>query len=211
MRPHRWQPTRLPRPWDSPGKNTGVGCHFLLQCMKVKSESEAQVGVNQQRMCSCSSRRGKRCGSLTVSHSSVSNPPALKPSKQPPFLQQKPACLLALSLRTSTLYPQLACQRGRPCPSAFHIIHTHCSTFSVLGSCSCTWHSHQASGIALPLPLEMPHPRISLCPSQGRASVGPKCMSWAGHPAVLLTSWPGLKSCQLWAIRNRGEDGEVSG
>ena len=38
--PHRWQPTRLPCPWDSPGKNTGVGCHFLLQCMKVKSESE---------------------------------------------------------------------------------------------------------------------------------------------------------------------------
>ena len=34
------QPTRLPRPWDSPGKDTGVGCHFLLQCMKVKSESE---------------------------------------------------------------------------------------------------------------------------------------------------------------------------
>ena len=34
------QPTRLLRPWDSPGKNTGVGCHFLLQCMKVKSESE---------------------------------------------------------------------------------------------------------------------------------------------------------------------------
>ena len=40
VRPHRWQPTRLPYPWDSPGKNTGVGCHFLLQCMKVKSESE---------------------------------------------------------------------------------------------------------------------------------------------------------------------------
>ena len=40
VRPHRWQPTRLPRPWDSPGKNTGVGCHCLLQCMKVKSESE---------------------------------------------------------------------------------------------------------------------------------------------------------------------------
>ena len=38
--PHRQQPTRLPCPWDSPGKNTGVGCHFLLQCMKVKSESE---------------------------------------------------------------------------------------------------------------------------------------------------------------------------
>ena len=40
VQPHRRQPTRLPRPWDSPGKNTWVGCHFLLQCMKVKSESE---------------------------------------------------------------------------------------------------------------------------------------------------------------------------
>ena len=41
VRPRRRQPTRLPRPWDSPSKNTGVGCHFLLQCMKVKCESEA--------------------------------------------------------------------------------------------------------------------------------------------------------------------------
>ena len=40
MQLHRWQPTRLPRPWDPPGKNTGVGCHFLLQCMKVKSASK---------------------------------------------------------------------------------------------------------------------------------------------------------------------------
>ena len=40
VRPHRRQPTDLPHPWDSLGKNTGVGCHFLLQCMKVKSESE---------------------------------------------------------------------------------------------------------------------------------------------------------------------------
>ena len=40
VRPHKRQPTRLSRPWDSPGKNTGVGFHFLLQCMKVKSESE---------------------------------------------------------------------------------------------------------------------------------------------------------------------------
>ena len=40
VHPHRRQPIRLPRPWDSPGKNTGVGCHFLLQCMKVKSGSE---------------------------------------------------------------------------------------------------------------------------------------------------------------------------
>ena len=41
VRPQRRQPTRLLHPWDSPGKNTGVGCHFLLQCIKVKSEREA--------------------------------------------------------------------------------------------------------------------------------------------------------------------------
>ena len=40
VRPHRWQPTRLAHPWDSPGKNTGVGYHFLFQCMKVKRESQ---------------------------------------------------------------------------------------------------------------------------------------------------------------------------
>ena len=43
VRPHSQQPTRLPRPWDSPGKNTGVGCHFLLQCMKVKVKSLSRV------------------------------------------------------------------------------------------------------------------------------------------------------------------------
>ena len=40
VQPHRQQPTRLPHLWDSPGKKTGVGCHFLLQRMKVKSQSE---------------------------------------------------------------------------------------------------------------------------------------------------------------------------
>ena len=40
VQPHRRQPIMLPHPWDSPSKNIGVGCHFLLQCMKVKSESE---------------------------------------------------------------------------------------------------------------------------------------------------------------------------
>ena len=40
VQPYRWQPSGLPRPWDSPGKNTGVGFHFLLRCMKVKRESE---------------------------------------------------------------------------------------------------------------------------------------------------------------------------
>ena len=55
VRPHRRQPTRLPRPWDSPGKNTGVGCHFLLQRMKMKSESEvAQSCLNPHDPMDCS-------------------------------------------------------------------------------------------------------------------------------------------------------------
>ena len=55
VRPHRRQPTRLRRPWDSPGKNTGVGCHFLLQCMKVKSQSEvAQSGPTLSDPMDCS-------------------------------------------------------------------------------------------------------------------------------------------------------------
>ena len=52
---HRRQPTRLPCPWDSPGKNTGVGCHYLLQCMKVKSESEvAQSWLTLSSSMDCS-------------------------------------------------------------------------------------------------------------------------------------------------------------
>ena len=48
VRPHRRQPTRLPCPWNSPGKNTGVGFHFLLQCMKVKSESEVTCAPHER-------------------------------------------------------------------------------------------------------------------------------------------------------------------
>ena len=55
VRPHRRQPTRLWRPWDSPGKNTGVGCHFLLQCLKVKSESKvAQLYLTLHNPMDCS-------------------------------------------------------------------------------------------------------------------------------------------------------------
>ena len=55
VRPHRRLPTRLPHPWDSPGKNTGVGCHFLLQGRKVKSESEvAQSGPTPSDPMDCS-------------------------------------------------------------------------------------------------------------------------------------------------------------
>ena len=63
VRPHRRKPTRLPRPWDSPGKNTGVGCHFLLQCMKVKSESEvAQLSPTLRDPMDCSLPGFSVCG-----------------------------------------------------------------------------------------------------------------------------------------------------
>ena len=63
VRPHRWQPTRLPHPWDSPGKNTGVGCHFLLQCMKAKSESEvAQSCPTLSDHMDCSPPGSSICG-----------------------------------------------------------------------------------------------------------------------------------------------------
>ena len=55
VRPHRRPPTRLPHPRDSPGKNTGVGCHFLLQCVKVKSESEvSQLCLTLSDLMDCS-------------------------------------------------------------------------------------------------------------------------------------------------------------
>ena len=63
VRPHRQQPTRLPCPCNSPGKNTGVGCHFLLQCMKVKSESE--VAQSCPTLCNpidCSPPGSSVCG-----------------------------------------------------------------------------------------------------------------------------------------------------
>ena len=56
MWPHRRQPTRLPHPWDSPGKNTAVGCHFLLQCMKVKKSEAAQSCPTRSDPRDCSLR-----------------------------------------------------------------------------------------------------------------------------------------------------------
>ena len=48
VRPHRWQPTRLPRPWDSPGKNTGVGCHFLLHYQRPRETFLVRRGTKKQ-------------------------------------------------------------------------------------------------------------------------------------------------------------------
>ena len=93
VRPHRRQPTRLSRPWDSPGKNTGVGCHFLLQCVKLKSESEVVQScptLHDPMDCSPpgSSARGifqarvLEWGAITFSEYSVKVPQKIKKWKQ---------------------------------------------------------------------------------------------------------------------------------
>ena len=85
MRPQRRQPTRLPRPWDSPGKNTGVGCHFLLQCMKVKSESE----VSQSCPTLVAPRTAAHQSRANINQNSFlrnSFPPFLLPSLPPSLL-----------------------------------------------------------------------------------------------------------------------------
>ena len=64
VRPHRRQPTSLPRLWDSPGKNTGVGCHFLLQCRKVKSEKSEKSGKKWKKWESCPTLSNPIDGSL---------------------------------------------------------------------------------------------------------------------------------------------------
>ena len=73
---HRWKPTRLPHPWDSPGKSTGVGCHFLLECMKVKSESEViQPCLTLSNPMDCSLPGSAAHGVLLLHHTRLPCPP----------------------------------------------------------------------------------------------------------------------------------------
>ena len=85
VRLQRLQPSRLPHPWDSQGKNTGVGCHFLLQCMKVKSESKvAQSCLTLSDPMDCSlpsssihgifQTRVLEWGAIAFSHGEEENP-----------------------------------------------------------------------------------------------------------------------------------------
>ena len=104
VRPHRRQPTRLHRPWDSPGKNTGVGCHFLLQCVKVKSESESEVAQ------SCPTLRDSMDCSLPGSsvhgifQASVLEWVAIATPKPYSFLPSQPAFRELNSGESQTLY-----------------------------------------------------------------------------------------------------------
>ena len=114
VRPHGQQPTRLPRPWDSPGKNTGVGCHFLVQCMKVKSESEvAQSCPTLSDLMACSlpglsvhgifQTRGLEC---LLQQWSWENAYNQGPAREPQISSRAlPSCSLAHSLFPKTLPP----------------------------------------------------------------------------------------------------------
>ena len=109
VRPHRQQPTRLPRPWDSTGKNTGVRCHFLLQCMKVKSESEvAQSCLTLSNPVGCSLPGSSIHG---IFQARVLEWGAIAFSKAMPYVCLSfPQCLADHSPLIITLIAHLACK-----------------------------------------------------------------------------------------------------
>ena len=132
MRPHRRQPTRLPCPWDSPGTNTGVGCHFILQCMKVKSESEvAQSCLTPSDLMDCSlpgssvhgifQARVLEWGAMSTSHSLIISGSFFLCPKCDPHMHctsqysGKPCCISAVLVLCSALsYGFLSCELKPP-------------------------------------------------------------------------------------------------
>ena len=128
VRLHRRQPTRLPRPWDSPGKNTGVECHFLLQCMKVKSESEvAQSCLTLRDPMDCSppgssvhgtfQARVLEWGAIAFSNLSPLNPVYFSPCHS-----QLSAIVLCLCLFSVSTWAEIfVCLVHHYIPSAWHV------------------------------------------------------------------------------------------
>ena len=116
---HRQQPTRLPHPWDSPGKNTGVGCLFLVQCMKVKSESEvAQSCPTLSDPMDCSlpgssvhgNFPGKRTGVGAIAFSDILS-----------YLLSKTLGCLSGCLVSSARVQKLFCERYSKCRYSFDV------------------------------------------------------------------------------------------
>ena len=110
--PHRRQPTRLPGPWDSPGKNAGVGCHFLLHYMKVKRESEVA-----QSCLTLSDRRysiREKNSVVFPGGSAVKNPPAMQESqeRQVPSLGHKDPREEDMATLSSILSWRIPMERG---------------------------------------------------------------------------------------------------
>ena len=130
VQPHRRQPTRLPRPWDSPGKSTRVGCHFLLQCRKVKSENEvAQFFASGSQRIGVSTSTSLQFSSVQFSSSVVSD--SLRPHEsqhtRPPCPSPTPgvhsdscpsseSCHPAIS---SSVIPFSSCPQSLPASGSF--------------------------------------------------------------------------------------------
>ena len=118
VRPQRWQPTRLPCPWDSRGKNTGVGFHFLLQCMKVKSESEvAQSCPTPSDPMDCSLPGSSIHG---ICQARVLEWVAIAFSVGPPFS----SVLFSRSVVSDSLRPHESQHARPPCPSPAPGVHS---------------------------------------------------------------------------------------
>ena len=140
VRPQRWQPTRLPHPWDSPGKNTGVGCHFLLQCMKVKSESEvAQSCPTPSDPMDCSPPGSSVHGifqARVLEWGAIAFSKSLLPSNKDKNKAKKPS-MIHISLFTAQANPG---KESRPFPHLPHLprpfqsgFHLPCATSAAPG------------------------------------------------------------------------------
>ena len=133
VRPHSWQPTRLPHPWDSPGKNTGVGCHFLLQGL-ILTEGLNQGLLHCRKIFYCLSHREtlhiQECSSVQFSHSVVFD--SLRPHEpqhaRPPCPSPAPGvypnpCPLSRGCRptiSSSIIP-FSCPQSFPASGSFHM------------------------------------------------------------------------------------------
>ena len=150
MRPHRRQPTRLPCPWDSPGKNTGVGCHFLLQCMKVKSESEVtQLCLTLSDPMDCSPPGSSIHG---IFQARVLEWGTIPFSGQYPFSSVQ----FSHSVMSNSLRPHESQHARPPCPSPTPRVHSDYRPLSQ----RCHTPSYPLSSPSLPAPNPSKHQNI---------------------------------------------------
>ena len=142
VQPQRRQHSRLPRPWDSPGKNTGMGCHFLLQCMKVKSESEVSQscprphGLQPTRLLRLwdfpGKSTGEGCHCLLQAQSPTGFPSKIPWGFSVPLLDLqvgKFAWVLELS------HPAISSSDAPSSPSALNLFPLKTASFPVFQSC----------------------------------------------------------------------------
>ena len=198
VRPHRWQPTRLPHPWDSPGKNTGVGCHLLLQCIKVKSESEVAQATSSSW----------HFQGLLQAH-----PPFLtlfSPSGDSTFLQlwafQFSSVQFSRSVMSDSLQPHESQHARPPCPSPSPGVHSdsHPSSRWCHPAISSSVVPFSSSSQSLPASKTFPMSQLFAWGGQSTgvsasASFLPK--KFQGWSASEWTGWISLQSKELSRAR----------